>query len=507
VDAADVLGGRYRLEERLGEGGMSVVWRAHDEVLRRPVAVKLLSARFLADWASRQRIRAEAQAVARLSHPHVAGVYDYGESEREDLERVPYVVMELLSGPSLAHVLTTAGPPPVPTALRICAEVASALAAAHEQGIVHRDVKPANVILTPTGSKVVDFGVAAAIGDLSEHHPDAVMYGTPAYLAPERLEGGPVVTGTDVYALGLMVYRVLTGTMPWSAETTTQMLHAHMYVEPEPLPRLPDVPRAVTAICQRCLCKDPADRPSAVEVARVLARSAGVSVPVPPARDTGSGDETTAARRAGSYPAVPGWRRPAKNRRRVAARISVAGALALSVTALAIVVSLRWSTADPGGTVPQAGGPGAAQAGEVPPTPSGPSGSANAKAGEVDPDDEDRGVDPAPTGQLPTSSSSSSEPPAASLGNSAATVPQTPVHTATFEATGGTVLAQCTGTVAELLSWAPKQGWAVKDAPNAGPADTVQVTFRQVASDSTAAPGRSSIRVRCVDGFPSERIR
>jgi serine/threonine-protein kinase len=492
VDAADVLGGRYRLEERLGEGGMSVVWRAHDEVLRRPVAVKLLSARFLADWASRQRIRAEAQAVARLAHPHVAGVYDYGESERDDLERVPYVVMELLTGPSLAHVLAS-GPPPVPTALRICAEVASALAAAHEQGIVHRDVKPANVMLTATGAKVVDFGVAAAIGDLSEHHPDAVMYGTPAYLAPERLDGGPVVPGTDVYGLGLLLFRVLTGAMPWSAETTTQMLHAHMYVEPEPLPALPDVPRPVIAICQRCLAKDPDDRPTAATVARVLAKAAGLPVPL-------TDDDTSAPRSAGAIP-TPFEAGAARNRRR-AARLAVAAALVVSVTAVAIAASLRLSTANPGPDGPGAL-PAVVQPGGPDTAPSAGEGTGTAQAGEADPFGDDDGVerpgvDPRPPDQLPTSAA-----PAAPMtgGAGVQTPPSQPtVHTATFEATGGTALAQCTGAVAELLSWAPKEGWEVATA-EAGPSSRgVRVTFHPTTSG--AAQNRSIIRVRCVNGLP-----
>jgi eukaryotic-like serine/threonine-protein kinase len=279
VNAADVLGGRYRLTERLGEGGMSVVWGAHDEVLGRSVAIKLLSSRFMADWASRELIRAEAQAVARLSHPHVAGVYDYGESRRDDGERVPYVVMELLRGPSLAELLED-GPLRPRVALGICAQIAAALSAAHAIGIVHRDVKPANVMLTDTGAKVVDFGVAAVIGDLSEHQPEAIMFGTPAYLAPERIEGGPVFPGTDVYALGLLLYRALTGELPWSAETTTQMLYAHMYVEPRTLPVLVGVPSRVNEICQRCLHKDPDRRPAAADVAHWLAQAAGISVPI-----------------------------------------------------------------------------------------------------------------------------------------------------------------------------------------------------------------------------------
>jgi serine/threonine-protein kinase len=145
-----ILGGRYRLVERLGKGGMSVVWRAYDEVLGRAVAVKVLAPSFAADAVSRERIRAEAQAAAVLSHPNITSVYDYGEQVQPDGTRVPYVVMELVHGPTLSRRLAS-GPLPWRTALRISAQVAAALAAAHARGLVHRDVKPANVMLTVNG--------------------------------------------------------------------------------------------------------------------------------------------------------------------------------------------------------------------------------------------------------------------------------------------------------------------------------------------------------------------
>ena len=155
-----MLGGRYRLERKLGEGGMSVVWYARDEVLGRPVAVKVLAARLVRDEKSRRRIRAEAQAVARLSHPHITAVYDFGGSVDENGDRVPYIVMELLPGHTLAERLAE-GPLRARAAMRVCAEVASALAAAHREHLVHRDVKPANVVLTPDGAKVVEIGRAS----------------------------------------------------------------------------------------------------------------------------------------------------------------------------------------------------------------------------------------------------------------------------------------------------------------------------------------------------------
>ncbi|MGY0003978.1 protein kinase domain-containing protein [Micromonospora sp. I033] len=275
MDAGSRLDGRYRLLDRLGAGGMSVIWRAHDEVLGRDVAVKLLSPELAADPQLLHRIRAEARSAARLRHPNVVEVYDYGEVADGDGPPVPYVVMEVVEGRSLAQLLT-GGPLPWRVAVLICAQVAAALAAAHRRGTVHRDVKPGNVMIAAAGVKLVDFGISAASGD-----PDGLsegLFGTPAYLAPERLEQGAVRPATDVYALGLLLYRALAGRLPWRASTTTQMLAAHRYREPAALPDLTDLPPEVADLCRRCLAKDPADRPPATEAARVL----GAVVGLPP---------------------------------------------------------------------------------------------------------------------------------------------------------------------------------------------------------------------------------
>jgi serine/threonine-protein kinase len=263
---------------------MSVVWRAYDEVLNRPVAIKVLAAKLLADQRSREMIRTEAQAAARLSHPHITNVYDYGESTTGNGDTVPYVVMELISGRTLGERLA-GGPLHWRAALRVGAEVAAALAAAHVRGLVHRDVKPANVMLTASGAKVVDFGIAAVAGEIGETGPGGIVLGTPAYLAPERLAGGPVQPATDVYGLGLLLYRALTGGLPWAAETTTQMITAHMYTEPDRLPEIDGLPAGVADLCARCLSKNPADRPTSREVARTLAAAAGIRVPLPAGAD------------------------------------------------------------------------------------------------------------------------------------------------------------------------------------------------------------------------------
>ncbi|MEU4426034.1 protein kinase [Actinoplanes sp. NPDC024001] len=277
LPGSGLLAGRYRLVERLGAGGMSVVWRGFDEVLGRQVAVKVLPPSTSADPSFRRRLRAEAQAAARLTHPHITNVYDYGEATTVDGEPVPYVVMELVDGESLAAVLARVRVLPWPTAVRISAEVAAALAAAHARGIVHRDVTPANVMLTPAGAKVVDFGISALIGE-NDTDDDGQLLGTPAYLAPERLEGGQVSPATDVYAVGLLVYRMLIGQLPWDVGTTTALLRAHQYTEPDPLPPVEGLPPAVDALIGRCLEKRPSDRPSSAEMAHVLA---GVSASAP----------------------------------------------------------------------------------------------------------------------------------------------------------------------------------------------------------------------------------
>ncbi|MEU5784953.1 serine/threonine-protein kinase [Micromonospora lupini] len=282
-NGAQLLDERYRLIEQLGAGGMSVVWRGYDEVLGRQVAVKVLASRLASDRAFRHRIRVEAQAAARLCHPNITNVYDYGESHQVGLT-VPYVVMELVDGGSLAGRLGREVRLPWREAVTIGAEVSSALATAHGRGVVHRDVTPGNVMLTSTGVKVVDFGISALVGE-SEKGPDGTLLGTPAYLAPERLDNGQVSPATDVYAVGLLLYRMLTGRLPWEANTTTQMLRAHMYSDPDPMPAVPGLPDEVTDLVRRCLAKRPADRPDTAELARTLAEAAGMlaAVPVSPA--------------------------------------------------------------------------------------------------------------------------------------------------------------------------------------------------------------------------------
>ncbi|MFF5227210.1 protein kinase [Dactylosporangium sp. NPDC000521] len=301
-NVGQLLNGRYRLTDRLGEGGMSVVWRAHDEILGRAVAVKVLAGPFAADPAWRHRIRIEARATASLSHPNVAGVYDFGETAGGN----PFVVMELLRGPTLAERLA-AGPLSPAVTIRVCAEIAAGLAAAHAEGFVHHDVKPGNVVLTPGAAKLLDFGIVGTLGDPDSGLDAAgLVLGTPAYLAPERLVGDEAVPASDVYAFGMLLYRCLTGRLPWDGEATAQMLRSHVTVAPDPLPDLPGVPPQVRDLCMRCLVKAPAARPSAEEAAAVLAAAAGVS-PRPSAEEPHLVPEVpTPLTAAGSAPRTDG---------------------------------------------------------------------------------------------------------------------------------------------------------------------------------------------------------
>jgi serine/threonine-protein kinase len=266
------LNDRYRLDTLIGRGGMAVVWRAYDAVLRRVVAVKMLPDRSV-DARSRRRLRDEAHAAARLSHPAIANVYDYGEAWVGWRRRTPFLVMEYVDGPTLADRLA-AGALPWSEAVRICADVAAALAFAHANELVHRDVKPANVMLSPSGVKVVDFGIASASG----HHQvdaDGVIFGTRAYMAPEQAADVPAAPSGDVYALGLLLYECLTGTRSgWVTDSGPTVPDGPGSDHAVAMP--PCVP-ALSELVPACLSADPALRPTSAEVAETLRRAVGAA--------------------------------------------------------------------------------------------------------------------------------------------------------------------------------------------------------------------------------------
>jgi serine/threonine protein kinase len=284
------LGGRYQLEQCIGVGGMSEVWRGYDQVLARPVAVKVLSPQLAADGGSGERVRTEARSAAQLAHPNVASVYDFGMADHPaDSDRpvdpaagepAPYIVMELVDGATLADHLA-GGPLDWHIAVRVCAEVSAALAAAHSHGIVHRDIKPANIMLTPSGAKVLDFGIATDAG-VRDPQPDGTVLGTPAYLAPERLCGRPVTVATDMYGLGVVLYQCLTGRLPWKPATGALQPYVPRHGSLDPLPEIDGLAPEVADLCTRCLSRDPAERPSSLVAALVLAEAVDARVYVPP---------------------------------------------------------------------------------------------------------------------------------------------------------------------------------------------------------------------------------
>jgi serine/threonine-protein kinase len=272
TESADLLAGRYRLLEECGAGGMSVVWHGFDEVLQRDVAIKLLKPEFAEDDELRTAIHREARAAAKLSHPSIASVYDYGETA----QALAFVVMELVSGVPFATRLHD-GAVPWAEAVSVCGQVAVAMAEAHAQGVVHRDIKPGNVMVAEDGVKVVDFGISAVIGEAD----GGQLLGTPAYMAPERITGGRVDCATDVYALGLMLYRALAGELPWPSASASQVLLAHATGAAANLRRPPDVPDEIMDACQACLAKDPADRPTMAELAGILTPTDPLQRPAP----------------------------------------------------------------------------------------------------------------------------------------------------------------------------------------------------------------------------------
>ncbi len=252
----EVLGGRYRLEDRIGGGGMAWVWKAEDTLLHRPVAIKLLREEFVADEAFVRRFRQEAESAASLLHPNVVHVYDVGEERGTH-----YIVMELVEGETLKARIQRQGPLPVGRALQIATSVARALQAAHRKGIVHRDIKPQNILLTAEGRvKVADFGIARAASGTTIVHTNTVI-GSAHYFAPEQARGGFTDEKSDLYSLGAVLYEMLTGQPPFEGATPVAVALKHLQEEPvSPRRRRPEIPRSVEAIVLRLLEKDPAKR-------------------------------------------------------------------------------------------------------------------------------------------------------------------------------------------------------------------------------------------------------
>jgi serine/threonine protein kinase len=326
LDQDVLLGERYRLVRMLGSGGMGSVWEAEDQILGRPVAVKVLSESLAAGERAVRRFEREARAAAPLFGPHIAAVYDFGRSEGR-----PYIVMELVRGETLADRLAREGPLPPQEAARIAVQVAQALEEAHAAGIVHRDVKLGNVMLTPSGDvKVMDFGIAAAAW--AERVTTDLVLGTPSYLAPEQAKSEKTTPASDVYALGAVLYEMVAGRPPFVGDSPVAVALAHVRDDPAPLDQVAEgVPPNIAAASMAALAKDPADRPSSASAFASMLREP--TLPLPAIDAAG---ETTPlapfARRAEETTKLAPVSRRGERRRLVVSLLLIAAALLLILT-------------------------------------------------------------------------------------------------------------------------------------------------------------------------------
>ncbi|MGY1733692.1 serine/threonine protein kinase [Geodermatophilus sp. SYSU D01045] len=341
-----MLGDRYELSQLIAAGGMGQVWRGTDVLLHRPVAVKVLRSEYTGDPTFLARFRAEAQHAAALNHPNIAAVYDYGETTARDVagdtgETLAYLVMELVEGQPLSALLRREGRLDTSTTLSVLGQTAAALSEAHRAGLVHRDVKPGNILVRADGSvKITDFGIAWSAGSVPLTQTGQVI-GTPQYLSPEQAEGHLATPASDVYALGLVGYECLTGHPAFDGDNAVTIALKQLRSDPEPLPDT--LPRDVRTLIRRALAKDPAARMpdgaafvAAVEDARAgrlpaldpvpaAAPAAGAvaAAPAPAAVAADAGPPTQAAPGpAGALPGPHGARRsspPPPPRRRAAA--------------------------------------------------------------------------------------------------------------------------------------------------------------------------------------------
>jgi eukaryotic-like serine/threonine-protein kinase len=345
-----LLAGRYRLTDRIAAGGMGEVWRGEDQLLNRAVAVKLLPTGRAGDEAFLARFRAEARYAASLSHPGIARVYDYGESSEFG---GAYLIMELVRGEPLSAILARAGRLSPDATLDIISQAARALDAAHQAGIVHRDIKPGNLLVAAGGvTKITDFGIATAVRAAQASHltETGMVMGTAMYVSPEQATGAPVTAASDIYSLGVVAYECLAGHVPFRASEPLAIAYAHKHAPVPPLPR--DVPQPVADLVYDMLAKTPDRRPASVRVvadrADMLRDALALGNPPGPAGPPGlTRGDLPAARTtflAGGEGLPPpgqaggGGRRTARSRRRV-----VTASLTATLCALAAAVGLYLS--------------------------------------------------------------------------------------------------------------------------------------------------------------------
>jgi eukaryotic-like serine/threonine-protein kinase len=263
VTTERLLGGRYRLGAVIGHGGMAEVHRGRDVRLGRDVAIKLLRPELARDPSFQGRFRREAQSAASLNHPAIVAVYDTGEDQGDGGGVTPYIVMEFVEGRTLRDVLAAEGRLLPQRAMEITAQICAALEQAHRAGIVHRDIKPGNVMLTPAGEvKVMDFGIARAVtGSAATMTQTASVIGTAHYLSPEQARGEHVDARSDLYSTGCLLYELVTGAPPFSGDTPVAVAYQHVREDPIPPSGVePEVPPAIDAIVLKAMAKNPANR-------------------------------------------------------------------------------------------------------------------------------------------------------------------------------------------------------------------------------------------------------
>ena len=302
--AGQVVADRYELEQLVGAGGMSSVFRAHDRVLERTVALKILHERLAAQKDVVDRFSREARMVAGLSHHNIVAVIDRGDHDGS-----PFIVFEYVAGENLKQLLGHTGPLPVERALELAIEIAKALEFAHEKGFVHRDVKPQNVLLNGNGeAKVTDFGIARVIAQDGGETQTGTVLGTCDYISPEQAQGRRVDAHSDIYSLGIVLYELLTGDVPFTGENFVAVAMQHINAPPPPVSlQRPEVPRRLEAAIDRALAKDPEARFDTMAAFRAELHACLAEVRV--GTDTGA---------TGILPVIPPPReeRPRRRRRR-----------------------------------------------------------------------------------------------------------------------------------------------------------------------------------------------
>src|SRR5437016_11696141 len=255
-----VFDGRYRIVRKLGTGGMADVYLAEDQELGRRVAIKILNDRHAADDSFVERFRREAKNAAGLSHPNIVSVYDRGTAEG-----TYYIAMEYLDGRSLKELIVSRGPAPVKTSVEYARQILAAVGFAHRHGIVHRDIKPHNVLIGPEGRlKVTDFGIARS--GASQMTEVGSIIGTAQYLSPEQARGSPVDQTSDLYSVGVVLYELLTGQVPFTGDTPVEIAMKHLSAVPEPpSAKRSEIPRDLDLVVLRALAKDPSERYQSAE--------------------------------------------------------------------------------------------------------------------------------------------------------------------------------------------------------------------------------------------------